>query len=353
MVSRTDPQGTTSYEYDARHQRTRETVPGAISTTYAYDAVGNLVATTTPDGTTIYAYDQVNLLSQLTDPGGGRTTYAYSDDNSRTRTGFPGGASETRSYDQAERVKTIKAIKPGGALIVDLAYDYMKGDRETDVVYKVVDGVRNTTTTFEYDHLGRLTAQRTSGADSELFTYNYDANSNRLYSTNENGATTSYSYNAANQMTTSDGTTYAYDANGNTTSSSDGWGFTYNAVNQTTSIQAPGRPNPEPIRFLGAGQSEMIERGGAPLPLLAARPGPQGHRGLRPRARRAVAQPDRGRIARVLPPRPPSGIGDRADRRRRKHGRQLPLRPVRRRSRHHRLTSQLAALRRRRVLRGA
>jgi RHS repeat-associated protein len=65
-------------------------------------------------------------------------------------------------------------------------------------------------------------------------------------------------------MTTSDGTTYAYDANGNTTSSSDGWRFTYNAVNQTTSIQAPGRPNPEPIRFLGAGQSEMIERGGAP-----------------------------------------------------------------------------------------
>ena len=47
------------------------------------------------------------------------------------------------------------------------------------------------------------------------------------------GATISYRYNAANQLTAAGGTTYSYDANGNLVGTS-------NAKNQTASATAPG-----------------------------------------------------------------------------------------------------------------
>jgi YD repeat-containing protein len=69
--------------------------------------------------------------------------------------------------------------------------------------------------------LNRLLEAQTktsAGAVTSRFQYAYDGASNRTSQT-INGSTTSYTYNAANQLTAAGGTTFTYDANGNETSS--------------------------------------------------------------------------------------------------------------------------------------
>jgi RHS repeat-associated protein len=262
-TSRTDARGTTTYSYDARGLLTREAFPDGTSNAYAYDAAGNMASMTDPGGTTLYAYDAVNLLSQLTDPDGGVTTYGYNDDNSRTRATYPNGVTEARTYNKAQRVIGVEAKTAGGTLLTDFEYDYLRSSgRDSYLRQKMVDKQRGTTTVYGYDHLGRLISQDTTGAATERYAYRYDANSNRLYESDENGAVTSYSYNSANQLTSAGGVTYSYDANGNLTGSSSGWSLAYNVLNQTTSIDPPGSGGAQQLGYLGIGQTEMVERAG-------------------------------------------------------------------------------------------
>src|SRR2546429_7246192 len=62
----------------------------------------------------------------------------------------------------------------------------------------------------------RSTALQAAYPNGDKVSYAYDAAGNRL-SQNVNGATSSYSYNAAGQLTTAGSTAYAYDAAGNLT----------------------------------------------------------------------------------------------------------------------------------------
>lgn len=104
-----------------------------------------------------YAYDADNLLTQLTDPTNKQTS--YNDDNSRTSVTFPNGVTESMSYDRAERLTRIRATK-GTAVLTDFEYSFAKGTGESDLRQQLIDRVRNTTTSYAYDHLGRLAARR-------------------------------------------------------------------------------------------------------------------------------------------------------------------------------------------------
>lgn len=224
----------------------------------------------------LYAYNQVNLLSQLTDPDGRQTVYSYNDDNSRTRTAFPNGVSESRTYDRAERVRTIVAKNAAGSVLTDFEYLYTTPTAESSLIQTMKDRQRNTTTAYGYDHLGRLILQDTTGAVSEKYTYRYDGNSARLEASDSTGAPPkSYAYNAANQLCwVYDGSsantcsnppagakTFSYDKNGNTTASSDGYRFAYNARNQTTSITPPGGAA-QAMSYLDSGQTELVDANG-------------------------------------------------------------------------------------------
>ena len=85
---------------------------------------------------------------------------------------------------------------------------------------------RDITRTYTYDELGRLTETREKKgsdetAEAEVTTYTYDKAGNRLTETKD-GRTTSFSYNALDQLTESrsggESRTYSYDRNGNQTS---------------------------------------------------------------------------------------------------------------------------------------
>ena len=65
---------------------------------------------------------------------------------------------------------------------------------------------------YDYDHLYRLTNANYSTGES--YTYDYDPVGNRLQQI-INGDTTEYLYDAANRLTSVNGETYTFDANGN------------------------------------------------------------------------------------------------------------------------------------------
>jgi RHS repeat-associated protein len=103
-----------------------------------------------------------------------------------------------------------------------------------------------TKTTYSYDTLSRLTGANIyngAGTHENAFTYAYDAAGNRTSSTQgvTSPGTITYTYNAANELTSRTGNTngvdYTYDNNGNVT----GWvpvspPITYNAANQMTAF---------------------------------------------------------------------------------------------------------------------
>ncbi len=108
-----DAAGTTSYGYDAIGQLTNITLPGGETIRYVYNAAGDrtqVVAGGTPTtyasntdneitnvGAATYTYDANGNLATVTD-GTGTTTYAYSDLNQLISITAPGGVVTTFEY---------------------------------------------------------------------------------------------------------------------------------------------------------------------------------------------------------------------------------------------------------------
>lgn len=242
---------TTTYTYDAAGNRTRETLPSGASTTYSHDMDDRLVARVEPRGNetgatptdydTTYSYDAAGNLLTETDPLGNATTFTY-DRNGRR-------ASETDARNQA----------------TEFAYDAL--DRLT----RVTDPASNATT-YTYDSVGNLLTRTDANTNvttmaydddrrmvslakpgSRLYTYTWDANANKTSRTDANGndttasgdGTTTYSYDAADQLTGVDyadatpDVTFSYDLAGNRTQMTDGQGsesYSYNALNLLTGV---------------------------------------------------------------------------------------------------------------------
>ncbi|HET8842207.1 MAG TPA: RHS repeat-associated core domain-containing protein, partial [Ktedonobacteraceae bacterium] len=190
-------------------------------------------------GTVNYGYNAVNLLATITDPNGAKTTYTYDADvDSQTSTVYPNGVTVSYTYDGDRHVTSIVAKNSSGTKLTSFNYTY-----DGDLVDTVTD-LSNNKTSYDYDALNRLrevTTFNSSGTQTGQTVYNLDGAGNRL-SLKVNGTVqTSYTYNAANELTTTSqgGTTstYTYDSDGNLTSGA-GLVYTYNAANQTTSIGA-------------------------------------------------------------------------------------------------------------------
>ncbi|MET7380152.1 RHS repeat-associated core domain-containing protein [Streptomyces sp. NPDC005526] len=182
-----------------------------------------------------------NRDSSTTD--GVKITYGYNASAQLTRTTLPStnGYVETRAYDAAGRLTDISSAKGNATLTsTHVAYD-ANGQPER------IDDVRGTTATshyYSYDATGRLLTDCTSStkadtcpSGSPTTAFTYDKVGNRLTQT-EDGKTTSYSYNDADELTQSttgtSKTAYDYDADGNQTASGANK-FTYDAANRLTS----------------------------------------------------------------------------------------------------------------------
>jgi RHS repeat-associated protein len=224
-----------------------------VTEQYGYDAASRLTSfTDSGNNVTHYGYDNANRLTSLTEPNNSVTSYTYNNDNNRLTTSYPNGVVETIGYDDSQRLTSIGAAKAGTQL-TSFTYSYLNNGVDSSLrrsVTGMVSGLYTSeTTTYGYDSLGRLTSASSPSAN---YQYAYDVNGNMC--AKNTGTTisgfacssagtgvTSYGYNAANELTSINGSgTFTYDGNGNLTGSPSYSSLVYNAKNQTTSITPTG-----------------------------------------------------------------------------------------------------------------
>jgi RHS repeat-associated protein len=291
LTSRVDNTGTTSFYYDALNRVTTQALPSGGSAcsgssptgiTYGYDGVGNLTEYCDSGDATNYGYDPDNNLTSMYEPGGNCgstpslcTKFVYDANSHRTKSTFPDGATLNATYDNSANVLTVIGKDKNATTLTSFTYTYKISTKDSEDRQTAVenDAVANNTYSYTYDALNRLTAATVTAGSGTNHTYSYDANGNRISQT-AGSTTTSYAYNAANELCwvytgsssnacsspPTGATTYSFDANGNQTASSSSDSLSYNSKNQTTSI-THGGTTLSPLTYADAAQTQRTVAG--------------------------------------------------------------------------------------------
>jgi RHS repeat-associated protein len=203
------------------------------TTSYAYDATGNLISVTNAVGErTEFGYDPVGNLIQQTTPSGRSATYSYDGAGQVTSVTGPGG--ETTSYEYSPAGLLLRSADPTGAVTV---YTYTPAGQLASITDPL-----DRTVTFGYDADGNLTIFTDAGG--QVTRSEYNALSLPTSTTDPAGAVTSFSYdpdgNLISQVDASGTTAMTWDARGNQTSVTDQTGATvryeYDLGNHLTSL---------------------------------------------------------------------------------------------------------------------
>jgi RHS repeat-associated protein len=244
VTSTTDRNGRLrTISYDALNRETGETwktsATGSIVNiqTFTYDAAGNQLTATDTYGAYTMAYDVQNRMTSEQEPYGQALTFTYDAAGNRlTRTDSQSGVA-TETYDALNRLVTYQYS--AGTVTMSLAQTWTKRDQlNTESRYSDLSGTHLVgTTSYGYDNAGRETSLQFkdgSGNNISYFTYSYDAGdrltADTLAVATLAASTTSYQYDADNQLTQSGTLTYGYDANGNRNNT----GYTTGTENQLT-----------------------------------------------------------------------------------------------------------------------
>ncbi|KYC37632.1 hypothetical protein WA1_39915 [Scytonema hofmannii PCC 7110] len=230
----TDSRGTTSYKYDLLNRLISRTDPNSPSLDtgatieYEYDIAGNRTSVKTKAGTIKHTYDELNRLRTVTKDTD-TTTYFYDAVGNLWRTKLSNNIVETRQYDQLNRLVSLKnaLTNPGsGEETIISSYDYTLNP----VGYRLeVEEHNGRKVKYEYDELYRLLSEKiTDPSDSvnnsRIISYTYDNVGNRLRSNDSVEGLTTYYYNnndlLLDETQLKNGETvytynYTYDNNGN------------------------------------------------------------------------------------------------------------------------------------------
>ncbi len=253
---------TTTFTYDASGNLTGKTVKDTTSQsipystngqthvmTYTYDSLGHVLTATGPrtdvEQTTTYTYDSYGNLSTVKDPLGHVTTFTNYNGHGQAQTMTdPNGTVTTFSYDARGRL-TGKTISPSGGDAVT-TYTYNAAGLLTDIQYP--DG---TALAPGYDDAHRLNSLfNNSGENIKWF---FDIAGEVVNDTIANYAgTVMYSHYADYDVmgnktqdidSFSNTTTYTYDANNNRIGVTDPLGHSstivYDALNRLTAMTDP------------------------------------------------------------------------------------------------------------------
>ncbi|MFC4762436.1 RHS repeat-associated core domain-containing protein [Dyella koreensis] len=246
--------------------RLTRVIETAVSTTYCYDARGNVVQKRQTQGT-------------QTDT----TAYSYTLADRLASTLTPGGTSIQYNRDAAGRISSVTALPPGttgagaGNVVTNISYlpfgpiaSYTLGNGQTitrsyDANYALTDvtspalnlhfardamgnptalgnapGANPAIETYSYDPLYRLTGLKDASGNA-IESYTYSKTGDRLSKTASGLATGTYGYQSGTHWLTSIGSSArTYDANGNTTGSAaagETFGYGYNGRNRMTVVQ--------------------------------------------------------------------------------------------------------------------
>jgi len=231
LESRTTAGETTTYDYDAVGNLSKVTMPDGSWVHYLYDAANGLVSVDDALGNVIEyeldvmgnrvqesvydpqgalkrtmqrVYDGMNRLQRQLGAASQTTSYAYDNNSNLTTATDPLFHSVTNTYDALNRLTNITDPANGNTVFTYDAKDHLK---------TVKDPKLSATTTYNYDGLGNLTSQVSPDTGNTSFTY--DSAGNVLTQTDARNVATTYTYDSLNRVTAAtvaDGTvTYEYD----------------------------------------------------------------------------------------------------------------------------------------------
>lgn len=193
-----DVTGTTSYSYDRDGRQVAVLYPAGNALTYSLDAVGNRVLLTDPDnGLTTYSWDAQDRLVGIVNPFAEWTTIQYDALSREQHRVLGNGLNVSHTYDAAGRETVLSNASPAGTAwaVFTNTYDAV-GNR---LSVKELDG---SAVAYAYDASCQLTNEQRTGTTPYNTTFVYDGMGNRLVQ-NDTGVLTSYTYNAANELLTS------------------------------------------------------------------------------------------------------------------------------------------------------
>ena len=192
---------------------------------YAWGVLGERRQITYPDGKkVVYNYDELLRLSEVVD-GNGKTAYHYDEYSRLIEKLHPSGAKTLLGYNQSNRLQTLSHLEANRETAFDrYQYEYDLLGNKVKLI-KERQNLPEDTGVFEYiyDPLSRL--QEVIKNKEPLREYTYDGYGNRINlveNINTANHTTSYTYNALNQLISTEDSKnnkqeFHYDQRGNLT----------------------------------------------------------------------------------------------------------------------------------------
>ncbi|MDF2074015.1 hypothetical protein P2Q70_05485, partial [Pseudomonas mendocina] len=159
------PAATWQYQYDAKGNRNKSIDPLSHATTYTHDVLGNVLTLTNALGKTwTSSYDAAGNLTSLTTPIGQTLSYQYDTLGQRTQTLAPNGAAMVTAYNAAGLPTSIT-----DAANAKTEFEYDANQR----LVAVIDPLGNKSQR-QFDARGRLLSQQDAAENRIQYQYDKD-----------------------------------------------------------------------------------------------------------------------------------------------------------------------------------
>ena len=210
IISVSNLNGTIEFVYDDLNRVTQSTDFWGNEINYTYDLSSNLISIEYAINKTVtYTYDDDNLMHSVSDWNGNTTYYTYRADGKLLHTSYPNGTYLDYMYDNAGRMIGMSWKKSDDSVIN--AYTYVLDPNGNHITEEKTEpygptGFQTQNVSYTYNNVNRII---TAGGTS----YGFDANGNTISKGNN-----TYQYDEFNRLTSISGdlnTQYLYDGNGN------------------------------------------------------------------------------------------------------------------------------------------